>query len=109
MAPMDEKLKPILTELRCYLADLYGERLVDVILFGSQARGDAIEGSGIGVLIVLKGEVRQFEEVARTSKFNTALCLKYDVLISRLFVSDEDYRESQLSLLENVRAEGIRI
>jgi predicted nucleotidyltransferase len=77
---MNEKLKTILTELRRYLADLYGERLVEVVLFGSQARGDAVEGSDIDVLVVLKGEVRQFEEVARTSEFNAALCLKYDVL-----------------------------
>ncbi len=41
---MNERLKAILTELRRHLANLYGERLVDVVLFGSQARGDAVEG-----------------------------------------------------------------
>jgi uncharacterized protein len=103
------ELQSILDELRQYLTTLYGTRLVDVVLFGSQARGDAMTGSDIDVLIVLKDQVSQFEEVARTSEFTSALCLKYDVLISRIFVSDQDYRQSQMPFMLNVRREGIPV
>ena len=44
MTIMGERLKTILSELRQYLSELYGNRLVDVALFGSQACGDAVEG-----------------------------------------------------------------
>src|SRR5437870_2423111 len=104
---MNDELKIILAELRQSLAALYGARLVDVILFGSQARGDAVTGSDIDVLIVLKDKVSQFEEVDRTGNFTSALCLKYDALISRIFVSEEDYLHSQIPFLLNVRREGI--
>ena len=106
---MEERLSSILAELRQHLEALYGERLLDVVLFGSQARGDASAGSDIDVLIVLKGKVSQFEEVARTSAFTSALCLKYDVLISRVFVAEENYLHSQMPLMLNVRREGIHI
>ena len=99
----------ILTELRQALTALYGARLVDVVLFGSQARGDAVTGSDIDVLIVLKDTVSQFEEVARTSEFTSALCLKYDVLLSRVFVSEKDYLHSQMPFMLNVRREGVHV
>ena len=107
--PLDNKLKMILAEVRQALAALYGARLVDVVLFGSQARGDAVVGSDIDVLIVLQDQVSQFEEVARTSEFTSALCLKYDVLISRMFVSEKDYRHSQMPFMRNVRREGVHL
>ncbi|MGH9845660.1 MAG: nucleotidyltransferase domain-containing protein [Blastocatellia bacterium] len=104
-----EKLKAILLELREQLREHYGDRLVDVVLFGSQARGDAVEGSDIDVLIVLKGKVRPFEEISKTGAFTSQLCLKYDVLVSRIFISEEDYLHSQMPLLMNVRREGVRV
>ncbi len=50
---MNEKLTAILGELRNYLENLYGKQLVHIVLFGSQARGDARPDSYIDVLIVL--------------------------------------------------------
>jgi len=38
---MNEKLTAILAELHHYLETLYSERLVKMVLYGSQARGDA--------------------------------------------------------------------
>ena len=43
---MNNELKTILTELKTRLVNLYSERLVELILFGSQARGDAVEMCG---------------------------------------------------------------
>lgn len=53
---LPKKLRTILAELRRQFEALYGERLAQMKLFGSQARGDAVEGSDIDVLVVLSRE-----------------------------------------------------
>jgi predicted nucleotidyltransferase len=106
---MNEKLQTILQELREKLAAEYGDRLVNVILFGSQARGDATWESDIDVMVVLKDEVNPFTEIDRTSEMISELSLKYDTLISRLTVSEQRYRKGQSPLLINVRREGVSI
>ena len=54
---MNENLPEILAELRHYFNDLYGDRLVQLILYGSQARGDAKPDSDIDILVVLNEPV----------------------------------------------------
>ena len=44
----------ILSEIRDRLAKVYGGRLVEVILYGSVARGEEHEDSDIDVLVLLK-------------------------------------------------------
>src|SRR5206468_3861712 len=104
---MNERLITILNELRQSLETIYGERLEQVILFGSQARGDAQFGSDIDVLIVLSGEVRPGEEIHRTGGGVSQISLKYDVVISCLFMPSERYSHEQSPLLRNVRREGV--
>ena len=53
-------------DLRNRLTELYGPRIDRLLLFGSQARGDAVEGSDVDVLVVLHGEVQPGEEIRRT-------------------------------------------
>jgi predicted nucleotidyltransferase len=97
----------ILAELRESLERTYGEQLVKLILFGSQAREDAAAESDIDVLVVLHGPVRAGEEIARVGETTSELSLKYDVVISCMFVSEERYSTEQSPLLLNVRREGV--
>ncbi len=99
----------LLPQLRHYLYQLYGKRLVDVVLFGSYARGDAIPGSDIDVLVVLQGPVRPGEEIARVGDFTADLSLEHNAVISCTFVSAERFRTEKSPLFLNIHREGIRI
>ena len=46
---------PILARFRTALAEMYGDRLERVVLFGSRARGDAQPDSDYDVAVFLKG------------------------------------------------------
>jgi uncharacterized protein len=106
---MNERIKTIVSEFRQRLQQLYGNRLEQVILFGSQARGDAVEGSDIDVMIVLKGDVNVGDEISRTTELCAELSLAYDVLISTIFMSAYRFTSEQSPLLINVHREGVAI
>ena len=106
---MDDKLTAVITELRGQFEVLYREQLVRMMLFGSQARGDAKPESDIDVLVVLQGPVDPGEEIARTGEVTAQVSLKHDVVIARVLISVDQFSEEQSPLLLNVRREGIQV
>lgn len=106
---MNPGIDAILKELHIRFQSLYGERLVKMLLYGSQARGDADPASDIDVLVVLRGQVSPGKEIARTGETTAELSLKYDGAISCVFVSEKRYTNEQSPLLVNVRREGVAV
>lgn len=106
---MRENIRVIIAELRKQLEALYGTRLVRMVLYGSQARGDAEQGSDIDVLVVLRGPVSPGEEIARTSDIIASLSLGHGVVLSRAFVSSDRFDHEQSPLLMNIRREGVAV
>jgi predicted nucleotidyltransferase len=103
------KLQFILKQLKQSLQNLYGKKLVDIILFGSYAKKMADQNSDVDILIILDDEFDLDIEIARTSYIIANLCLEYDLLISRLFMSQAYYTTHQSALLRNIHQEGIQI
>jgi len=106
---MTLKIQIILTELHRRFEELYGERLVHLVLFGSQARGDAESGSDIDVLVVLKGPVSPYEEITRTGEIVADLSLQFTEVISCVFMAEERFMHRNGPLLRNIRREGVTI
>jgi predicted nucleotidyltransferase len=106
---VSERLQSLLAELRRRLEALYGPRLVRLMLFGSQARGDAEQGSDIDVLVVLEGPVRPGEEIARTGEITAGISLENDIVISCTFISADRFEHEESPLMINVRREGVPV
>ncbi len=109
MGGMGEELQAILAELRRYFERLYGPRLVRLVLFGSQARGDAEPGSDIDVLVVLASPVSAAKEAVLTLDFRAELSLRYNTVVSCIFMDEARFEHERSPLLLNVRREGVTV
>ena len=107
--PSKEKLGRILAGLHRALEQLYGERFVNLILFGSQARGEARDGSDIDVLIVLKGDLDFAREVRRVGPVISALDLEYDEDVCPMFASESEFVRTTGQFLASARREGVAV
>lgn len=106
---INDKLKSILSQLRSHFEQIYDSRLVTMVLYGSQARGDAHPDSDIDVLVVLKAPVQAGVEIDRTLQIVADLSLQNDEVISCQFMNEEKFTNYQGPLLRNIRKEGILI
>lgn len=107
---INPKIYPILSQIKTYLTSLYQERLADLLLYGSQARGDAKPESDIDILVILKEDkIDAWQEIDITSEFIANLCLHHSIVISRSFVNRQRFQTENSPFFINVRREGISL
>ena len=102
-------LRPILAELRRGLEAIYGDRLARLVLFGSQARGDAKPDSDIDVLVVLKDPEDSGEGISRCSEFIAGISLEHNTVVCPVYISEDRFQREQSPLMLNVRKEGVAL
>ncbi|WP_434686498.1 nucleotidyltransferase domain-containing protein [Pseudanabaena minima] len=105
----NKQLSDLLIELKARLVELYGDRLFSLILFGSQARGEATSDSDIDVMTVLDDPVNVAEEIYRMSDIGWHFMDKYGELVSIIPTAKSAFLDSAISFIRVVKREGIEI
>ena len=105
----ENRLRRILEEYRLKLEAILGDGLEALVLFGSQARGDSVEGSDIDILCIMKGPFRYGDLIKQTSQATAETSLKHDVVISRTFVTREAYNTRRSPFMMNVHKDQLAI
>lgn len=88
------------------LRDLYGERLRQVLLFGSWARNDAHPESDIDLLVVLDRIDSVWDELRRMDDVLWRLSFQNDAVISAVPVAEADLERPASAVLIRATAEG---
>lgn len=88
----------------------HGEKVDDMIIYGSYARGEADADSDVDILIVWDGDLQEGRE--KMAQLATEALLEHDTIISPKLVSPKNYesmKKAELPFIENVRNEGIKV
>lgn len=105
-------LKTILDKMLKVYKLVYKERLVEVYLYGSYARGDYQIDSDIDLVAIVKGsrvEVQAFlEDIWEAS---SELGLEYDIVVSPKVIPYDEFVEYKeiLPYYKNIEKEGVKI
>ncbi|HJN18476.1 MAG TPA: nucleotidyltransferase domain-containing protein, partial [Armatimonadota bacterium] len=102
-----QDIQPILDELKVGLKRIYGDRLKQVILFGSFARGEAESDLDIDVAVVLDDYESPFQETERLSEFGGRVSLDNDVVVQFMYVRERDISDPREPLHHNITREGV--
>jgi len=100
------RIRKLMKELKEGLARIYGDRLKAVYLYGSYARGDYRPGSDVDVMILLGDYKNYWDEIRRTSELISDVSLEYDLLVSRIFMTEAKWQKPDTPLLRNIRQDG---
>jgi len=101
--------KAELSEIKYHLEQTYQDRLEEVYLYGSEARGTAGADSDIDLLVVLKGPVHLWEDIRAGIRALYPLSLRLGRCMSPKCVDARDYRAGVCPFYDTVLREGIRL
>jgi predicted nucleotidyltransferase len=96
----------VATRVATEVREVFSDRLVDVVVFGSHASGTATDDSDLDVAVVVRGVDDPWEEARRIDEILWRHTLDAGITVSGLVVDAEEWEEAARPLLRTAKALG---
>jgi predicted nucleotidyltransferase len=91
------------------LEEVFGDRLKGMVLFGSEARGEADEESDIDVFLLLRGPVSLGRDMKTAIKALYPIQMEIIRPIHAIPVDEDVFKAQEYGVYRNAHDEGVRI
>jgi uncharacterized protein len=99
----------VVSSLRHHMEEMYGNRLVNLVVLKGQEGFKTGAVAELEVLIVLQDEVDSWEDIYCTSLAIAALCKAYSVSIRNTFVSAEQFHALESDFAQSLDDESVLV
>jgi uncharacterized protein len=99
----------LLARIKSRLQAVYGDRLRGVVLYGSEARGEATPDSDVDILVLLVGPVVLGQELYKIIEALYPLQLEMNRVLEAFPVDEADYLHGEYAWYRNAQKEGIQV
>jgi predicted nucleotidyltransferase len=109
---LDDKIAEVVNKVKDKAGDIFGDKLIDVILFGSYARGEQSSESDLDIMLVLNMSSMELKKFRDTIvDIEVDLSLEYDIVLSIMLQSEFEFKkyDKVLPFFINVLNEGVSI
>ena len=104
---MNETVPQLVRQVKEHLLKLYSDKIKQVILYGSQARGEATEDSDVDVLVVVDDSLDSSAVRTSLSDLLFDLLLETNELISVIVIPEQLFITYNSPFLLTVKEEGL--
>ena len=94
-------------EVKRRLEEAFGRRLKGVLIYGSEARGQASQDSDIDVMVLLAGPVHLWDDIGRGVDATYSLGVELGRPIHPGPVDAAEFEKGDFALYRNAKAEGV--
>lgn len=106
----ENELNTIMRKVAQIYRSVYGENLVQVILYGSYARGDYNRDSDVDIVAIVHGDRKKLQEqLKQVWDSASELELEYDTIVSPTVIPYEEFKQyrDDLPYYRNISKEGV--